>query len=264
METILVHALKGLVLPPISLLLLALVAVARLCFGGPSPRTRRMALVILSLALLGLLGLSLPVVSQRLATGLESQYPALAPGAPVPDGPQAIVVLGAGLYFNPPEYAEDSPTGTLLIRLRYAAHLQARTGLPVLVSGGSVFAQGEAEAAIMRRVLEQELHTPVRWLEGRSRNTAENAFETAAVLRPEHIERVLVVTHALHIPRAMACFRRAGLKPIAAPTRFVSRPNARPALLDWLPNAAALELSNQALHEYLGLYWYRLRYGFGA
>lgn len=217
--------------------------------------------MILLVATVLLTALSLPVVAGALAQRLEARYPALPKSGPLQGEAQAIVVLGAGLYYQPPEYVADSPTGTLLVRLRYAAHLAERTGLPLLVAGGSVFGRGEPEAQIMRRVLETEWRVPVRWVEGESRNTAENATKSAVLLKAEAIERVLVVTHALHIPRAMACFEHAGLTPIAAPTRFVSAGQASPSVLDYIPSASALGLSSQALHEYLGLFWYRLRYG---
>ena len=254
-----VYVVKNLLLPPASLLLIALFA-AVLRWLWPRWRPRLLG-VILCLALSLLTALSLPVVAGALARRLEARFPALPKTGPVPGEAQAIVVLGSGLYYQPPEYVADSPTGTVLERLRYAALLAERTGLPLLVTGGSVFARGEAEGQIMRRVLEAEWRVPVRWVESESRNTAENAEHSAELLKAEGIKRVLLVTHALHIPRAMACFEHAGLTPIAAPTRFVSAGQASPSVLDFIPSASALGLSSQALHEYLGLFWYRLRYG---
>jgi uncharacterized SAM-binding protein YcdF (DUF218 family) len=62
------------------------------------------------------------------------------------------------------------------------------------------------------------------------------------------------------MPRAIESFRRVGLDPVAAPTRFITRPRGRPWLLEAFPNYNALAVSAQALHEHLGMIWYALRY----
>jgi len=68
------------------------------------------------------------------------------------------------------------------------------------------------------------------------------------------------VTHAPHMPRAMRCFEREGMQPFAAPTAFVIPPGFRPGPLEWLPSHGALSVSAAALHEYLGMLWYEVRY----
>lgn len=176
-------------------------------------------------------------------------------------GAQAIVVLGSGIYEDAPEYGQHSVSSLALERLQYAATLQRQTKLPILVSGGKLGTL-PAEAPIMKRVLEQEFHVPVRWVEASSTNTAENARFSAAILRPEHIQRVLVVTHGWHMPRAQQAFRATDLAFIAAPTRFSVMP-AKPRdfnVFDFLPDGRAFAKSYFALHEYVGALWYRLRF----
>ena len=95
-------------------------------------------------------------------------------------------------------------------------------------------------------------------LEGRSRNTRENALYTAEILSAEGIDRVLLVTSALHMPRALATFRAAGIDAEPAPTDFEVMPE--PAhLMRWLPDAEALSDSTRALKEYVGWWVYRWR-----
>ena len=96
------------------------------------------------------------------------------------------------------------------------------------------------------------------WLEERSRNTRENALYTAEILKAQDIGPVLLVTSALHKPRALATFRAAGVKAIPAATDFEVMPRPR-VLLDWLPDAEAFAASTRALKEYLGLWVYRYR-----
>lgn len=176
-------------------------------------------------------------------------------------GAQAIVVLAAGRVRNAPEYdGQDIPDYIALARLRYAARLQRATRLPVLVTGGNGVEDGASwsKADAMAAALREDFGVPVKWVEGKSRNTAENAAFSAAVLRPESVHRVLLVTDAMHMPRARTAFQRAGFDVVAAPTLFFSYPPLSAS--SWLPSAEGLRLSWYAIYELFGIAWYRLRY----
>ncbi|RME35075.1 MAG: YdcF family protein [Gammaproteobacteria bacterium] len=244
------YVLKTLLLPP-GLFWLVLLA-------GLWLQRRRRAMgtaLLLALLIAGWL-LSLPGLIRPLAATLE-RYPPLSPRE-VPADAGAIVVLAGGLRRSGDGY--DLKT-TTLDRLREGARLHRETGLPLLLSGGKVFGgEGPAEAELMQRVLGEEFNLQARWLEQESRNTAENARYSAAILGREGIGKVVLVTHALHMPRAVEQFRRAGLEVVAAPIAFISTPPAAPSLFDWLPSLHALNVFSAVLHEYLGLAWYRLRY----
>ena len=89
-------------------------------------------------------------------------------------------------------------------------------------------------------------------LEDESPNTAANAANTVRLLQARGLERPLLVTSALHMPRAVAQFEQAGMAVVPAPTDFEVIP--QPAhLLQWLPSADALDGSGRALKELLGL-----------
>ena len=242
--------LATLALPPASLILLVL---AGWWLARRHPRLGR-GMMLAGLA--GLWLLSTPIVSDALRRSLE-QYPPLA--LEQVSGAQAIVLLTAGAYHGAPEYGGASvPGGAGLERIRYAAWLARQTGLPLLVTGGRV--HGEAEGSLARdmNVVLAMYGTPARWLEEDSRTTWENARNSAGLLPPG--SRVLVVTHAIHMPRAMLSFEQAGLAPVAAPTVFVETTGRGPWLLRLLPSASALQRSAEALHEWAGLAWYRLAY----
>lgn len=180
----------------------------------------------------------------------------------------AIVVLAAGRLRRAPEYGgRDIPDHIALPRLRYAAHLQRATALPVLVSGGNgasgidprpqdrAYSKADAMAAALR----EDFGVPVRWIEGRSRDTAENAAYSAALLRRDGVARVLLVTDAMHMRRARTVFERAGLQVVEAPTMFFGEQARGPGA--WLPSAEGLRRTWFASHEWLGLAWYRVRAG---
>lgn len=175
-------------------------------------------------------------------------------------GAQAIVVLGAGSINAAPEYGHfDIPDEVALIRLRYAAHLQHATGLPLLVTGGNGSRDGrvQAKAIGMARALRDDFRTPVTWIEPASEDTQQNARFSARILRAAGVRRILLVTHAMHMARASAAFRRAGLEVVEAPTVFYS--GASTSLLSYLPGAYGLYRTYYASHEWIGLAWYRLR-----
>lgn len=248
---------RSLILPPANLFLLIL---AGLAMWRRWPRAGR-ALAGTGVAALALL--SMPAVAELFIRPLERMTRPLH--APERAGAQAIVVLAAGRLRNAPEYGRrDIPDYVALARLRYAAHLQRRTGLPVLVSGGTVGepAAGERPYALadaMATALREDFGVPVKWVEARSRDTAENAAFSAALLRAGEVRRVLLVTDAMHMARSRAAFERAGLEVTDAPTMFFTG-QAR-SIHAWVPSAEGLRRSWYAMYELIGTVWYRLRAG---
>ena len=122
-------------------------------------------------------------------------------------GAQAIVVLGGGRFRNAPEYGgQDTPRLLPLARLRYGAKLHHETGLPILVSGGAPDGSPESEAALMARTLHDAFAVTVKWQEQTSENTAQNAKFSAQQLKQAGVQRVLLVTDAMHMARSRAIF----------------------------------------------------------
>lgn len=239
-----------LLLPPGFIIIIALLGLLL------RPRWPALGGGLVILAIAALIALSLPITAQQLLTHLEADV------KPLPaDGwqAQAIVVLGGGRLEAAPEYRGDTVSAATLERLRYAARLQRASGLPLLVAGGSVFGESVPEAELMRQTLEQDFQIVPKWIEGQSRNTYENAAYSKTVLEATGVRRVLVVTHARHMPRAEWAFRHVGMEILAAPTAFETIDDDY-RLLDFIPSAHGLHQSSQALREHLGLWWYKLRY----
>jgi len=144
-----------------------------------------------------------------------------------------------------------------LDRLRTAAALQRRTGLPILATGGTAESDTEAVGLAMQQSLRDDFQTPARWVEAQSLDTWENARFSAGILRAEGITSVYVVTHAWHMKRALLAFQGTGLTVTAAPTPLDAM--NRPDLDDFLPRASAWQTGYYAMHEWIGLVWYRFR-----
>lgn len=210
----------------------------------------RLARALVAFGLLLLVILALPIVGNAMMRTLE--------GDPLDQKAlrqaQAIVVLGAGRYRDAPEYGGDTVSSPTLIRIRYGAKLHRQTGLPILVSGGKPDGGSISEAEAMRRALVEEFRVPVRWVEGDSNNTRENARLSAAILNDEGIRHVLLVTHADHMRRAERAFAEAGLSVTAAPTLFT---RSAMTLLDFVPQGYGK--ARTALHEWIGILWYAVR-----
>ena len=205
-----------------------------------------------------LIAASLPIVSNNLLTLLE-QTPPLSAAKLTEQRVEAIVILGGGRYADAPEFdGRDTVSRHTLERLRYGARLQRLSQLPVLVTGGNPYGRPVSEAELMRRVLENEFKVPVKWVESASTNTWENARYSQIHLKRAGINRIALVTHAWHMPRSVSAFEEQGFDVIPAPTAYSTR--ARPLLLQFIPDAGALEDSRKALHELLGRLWYSVRY----
>lgn len=234
--------LTALILPPASLVLLALVGLW--LTRSKSRRWRNGGATLAGLSLLALLVLSLPVVGNALMARLEP-YPPITPEQL--KRVQAVVILGGGTYYNAPEYGGDTVGRATLERLRYGAWLARESQVPLLVTSGAPLG-GRPEGELMKSALEKEFGVPVRWVEAASRDTAENASLSAPILKAAGVARIAVLSHGWHLPRAIPLFEKQGFEVTAAPTGFSTSPPS--AIADFLPGG--LGTSREALHEYLG------------
>ena len=247
--------LKDLVLPPFGLILI-LLAITLMVKNRPRSASRFLWFY------LGLFyTLSIPFVGTYLLYSLQ-WYPPVSLEQAADNG-GVIVVLSAGSYRDGPEYQETGApitagdrTGPFTLeRLQYAAYLARQTNMAILTSGGGGPVGPERSIAyLMKRSLEEEFNVPVRWMEEQSRDTVENAQYSRKILNEAGVEKVLLVTHAWHMPRAVLAFEAVGFEVTAAPTRFVFPPD--PLFSDFVPSMRALIASYYGLHEWLGLAWY--------
>jgi uncharacterized SAM-binding protein YcdF (DUF218 family) len=106
----------------------------------------------------------------------------------------------------------------------------------------------------MRETLEEDFGVKPRWVETASRNTQENASASGPLLKAAGVSRIALVSHSTHLARAVPLFQQQGLTVFPAPTAFATAP--RSLLEAVLPEN--LVRSRAALHEYLGLVFYRL------
>jgi uncharacterized SAM-binding protein YcdF (DUF218 family) len=235
-------------LPPLSLVILLAAGLALL------RRRPGLGRMLIAVAAAALYALSTPWAGGVLLKSLEIS----APVNPAQlQGADAIVVLGGGRLLDAPEYGGDTLKGTSLERLRYAARLARASGLPVLVTGGKPGGGTLSEGRLMQQILQDEYGVSPRWVETRAETTWDNARFSAPLLKKDGVRRVALVSHAWHLRRAVPLFEAQGLEVIPAGIEF-SRTRIEDAL-DLVPTPAGLRDSTWALHEWLGILWYKLR-----
>ena len=244
----LVRLVETLLFPPFSLILLGLAGVLIMRFN------RRLGAWTVVLAFAVLYIASTPLVENLLVRSLQTVAPLESVAMLEPA--EAIVVLGAGAYRNAPEYGEPSLGGSALERLRYGVWLHRRTGIPILVTGGTPLGVPPPEADIMARILLDDYGIAARWVENRSDNTRQNALYSAEILLESGISTIALVTHTIHMPRARSAFENAGLSVIPAATKYSGTGGI--AILDFFPKASALSSTANSLHEWLGRAWYEI------
>lgn len=204
---------------------------------------------------------SSPAVAHLMAAPLE-RCAAARPPPPAWAGreaPEAIVVFAGGIQ------GEKAPGAHLdwgsMERVQEAV-AQARRwpAALVILAGGTRHGRDERLSAgtRMAEVARQLGLEPSRLVvETGSRNTHENAVECAALLRQRGIGRVALVTSPLHMVRARAALWKQGY--LSQPLPFPA-PRLGPPRLDWiLPHEEAVQRTAWAIHQWLGLAWYRLR-----
>lgn len=252
--------LAALALPPVPLLLLALLG-ARLMFWR---RGVAWLVLLLSAALLWLSHTT--AVGDFLEQQLLGPYRQPIAADQIADLKRAapatrrvaIVVLGAGREPVAPEYGLSNLRPQALARLHYGLWLARQTGAPVMFSGGTGHGEpiGPSEAETAARIADKDYGRPLKWVEGESRDTRENAAQAVAMLQAAGVTDLVLVTHGWHMPRAMRAFR-AQIERQNAPMRLISAPmglaRAGGNSLRWLPTHEGYAKVRQVLREQLGL-----------
>jgi len=221
------------------------------------PWSPRAGTVLLALGLGGLLAAGSLPLGARLAAPLEARF---APPQPPPARVDGVVLLGG--FTSPEPTCDDGPirlddaaerlVETLVLLRRYP---EARL---LVTGGGWRFVAGCSEAERTARfLLRYGVDRERLLLETRSRNTRENALYARELVRPGPGETWLLVTSAVHMPRAVAAFRRVGFPVVPWPVDPIGVDRLGwPAVVDMPRRWRELD---RAAHEWLGLLWYRWR-----
>ena len=186
--------------------------------------------------------------------GLENAY-----AVPYDLKADAVVVLGGGVLQNfPAVSAGERLSSSSLARLSAAAAVYRKTRLPVLVSGGAVFARDSEAAAARLYLIESGVPPGAVFTEEKSRDTSENALFLKKICDEKGYKKILLLTSAYHMRRAVFLFKKAGFGQIVPlPVAREQRPGRKYYFKDYLPGSGN---PAKALNEWMGLVFYRLVY----
>lgn len=221
-------------------------------------RLRKTCGALIVAGLLWALAWSLPITSIWAGGALENRYPHLPPSeSPTAD---AIVVLGGNTANGRANWFLPYDKETAVVRVDTAAQLYLAGRAPkVLLSGGALEGDVSEARGMAHSIRQQGVPESALILENSSRTTYENAALTEDQLKSRGIGKVLLVTSALHMPRAMAAFSKQGVEAIAAPNPPQIVEPADGSLPLWLPDQRTFDASRSILKEYTGLFVYWLR-----
>ncbi len=241
---------------PLNAALLAVFVFLLLALPG-----RRRGFLIAAIVVTLLLWLAAtPWISYGLKFRLESRSRGVTAEA-LPNA-DAIVVLG-GTLTPPASPGSDANLSAAADRLVFGARLYRLGKSPIiLISGGNAAGAGTMQAeSIHAAALMRSWGIPADAIltETESVNTYENAVFTKLMLNQYDLKTVLLVTSALHMPRALATFETAGIETTPAATDFETSVPVASGLAAWIADPAALEGTTRALKEYIGRLVYRQR-----
>jgi uncharacterized SAM-binding protein YcdF (DUF218 family) len=242
-----------LVRPGNALIILALVGLIGQGRGG-----RRWARATLWLSLTSILMATLLPIGNWLIAPLEDRFP--RPSA-WPERVDGVVVLGGGGFPEialPRGVAAFGETGERFMALIAMARRYPQAEIVYSGGIGRLVGNVATEAEVVRLlVAEQGLPADRVRYEERSRTTWENALYTARMIKPQPGQRWLLVTSAIHMPRSVGAFRKAGLELEPWPVDYRT---TGPFELFWQPQVAVrLNDLDEAAYEWFGLLYYRLQ-----
>ncbi len=221
---------------------------------------RKPATVTLVTAMLVLWVSSMPIVADNLLGRLERQYPAVAMND-IPSG-DCIVMLGGAIEPALPPRVDANLLEAADRVYKTASLYAAGKGKRVIVSAGnqpwSPFEQSEA-SAIKTLLVDWGVPDSSIILDETSRNTRENIVHTWEILYRLRCKTTLLVTSAAHMPRAVASFEIVGVKvfPVTVDFRVVDAETITG--FDFFPDTKALKKTTDAVHEWVGQWFYKLR-----
>jgi uncharacterized SAM-binding protein YcdF (DUF218 family) len=203
-------------------------------------------------------------VVRGLTVHLERQY---LPHGSVPEADCILVLSGGTLpKLAPRTTVEMDDAGD---RVLYAGYLFRQGRAPFVICTGNVATGGIAPRSAAEDMAEllEFLAVPKDAIitETKAENTHQHGVNLLPLLRERGFKRILLVTSAMHMPRSMGVFRKScpGIEFISAPTDFHA-PDRLPGawhreLTALFPTPRNLCEFSEVMHEYLGLWYYRLR-----
>jgi uncharacterized SAM-binding protein YcdF (DUF218 family) len=215
-------------------------------------KKEKLAFIFFSLGIGWILLTSSTPFPQWLVYTLERKYPVFDSANYDFRPPVKILVLGGGHSYEPGLPASMKLSGTASARLVEGLRIYKQLKGSKLVGSGSsltkrmTLAEVQAIAAVELGVSEGDT------LQSREpTNTAEEI--QAYKKRFGENGSLILVTSAIHMPRAIILCKKFGVEAIPAPTEFFLKKDPERSLYDFKPSVRKMEMVESALHEYAGM-----------
>jgi len=225
-------------------------------------KCQRSGKLLVSMSVIFLTMFSYGAISDSLLAPLERTYPPLltdqtSEPLPIDQRIKWIVVLGGSHISDPLVPVASQLSFASLARLTEAVRIYRRMPRAKLILSGGTFAEPISEAEIYfktARIMDVPSQDLV--MSGPDRDTEE---EARTVQKTVGRAPFILVTSALHMPRAIALFKKRGMNPVPAPAAHLVRQRSGTIPEDFYPSARELWKAQMAVHEYLGILWYKLK-----
>jgi uncharacterized SAM-binding protein YcdF (DUF218 family) len=205
-------------------------------------------------------------IPAALVSHLEYKYKTLSQGQinELPDSIN-IIVLGGGhaddMDLPPNDQLSTIALGRLVegVRIYKTATGDGRqaTGVKVIVSGYAGKGKISQAEVLYRTALMLGVDSAALIVSPKPSNTEEEAIEYLRLCGKS--KKLVIVTSAIHMPRAMMIFKSAGIDAIPAPTNHLVKYGSVKNKRGWVPSAGNITMMEQAMHEYVGMLWVKIR-----
>jgi uncharacterized SAM-binding protein YcdF (DUF218 family) len=249
------RVISWLVLPPSIFIIILFISVFLIKINK-----KNLSIVLILFVGISLYLLSIEPIKDKILYPLEYKYP-------FPDLNKlkcdAVITLGGGLYLkSPEENGKASLKAPVVKRLVTTFKIWKKKKRKIVLTGGRPLNKRKypSEAEIMANFLE-DLGVPKRYLilEKNALNTYQNAKNTKEIIKRYKWKNICLVTTASHMPRAVAVFNYFGIKTTPVPTDY--KTSIKYNATSYFPQARNFEDSISGIHEYIGLIFYKIRYG---
>jgi uncharacterized SAM-binding protein YcdF (DUF218 family) len=223
-------------------------------------KRKRTGLVFGFFSIIWLAMISFSFLPELLVKSLENHFPPLLEISKFnPKDSVYILVLGSGYSDNKSLPPNDQLSLNSLGRLTEAVRLHRLLNASQLILFGSVPGDDVSESApFLQTALALGVDENEIRLLGTPENTQMEAFDYTKKFGTNNT--LILVTDAIHMPRAMFLFEKAGQIPIPAPTNHLVKSDWKNGISDWFPSSSNIAMMEYAMHEIGGLVYARMFY----
>ena len=213
---------------------------------------RKPAILLLSISILIFLLCSTYYLPHYLADKLERKYsPFNLPVNNIDSGKVLILVLGTGYTLDKRLPANAQIGLGALGRLAEAIRIHRSIKNSVIISCGYSSLGLETQAQVTKRA------AIVLGIDADKIETLNNPGTTQEEAQElgkhyDKTSKLIIVTDAIHMPRAIKLFKGEGFNPIAAPTNYKVNEGPNQEGMKWWPSVGNISLMNYVIHEWLG------------